>query len=371
MKKSAIVLAAGSLLAGSAFAQTSVTLYGIADVSLRYTNHADAAGHGLTELTDGAITQSRWGLKGAEDLGNGLKAIFQLENGYSLDTGKMNGASTGQLFNRQAYVGLSGNFGAIKLGRQNSEAFAFFGDYDPLTVGNYFQNSWMYGTLARLRNNNVVNYSGKFGGLDVGASYAFGETPGSFTKASGAPTSNGSSVPYWGVHAAYEYGPFGFGGVFQESRDQVGNKQQFWGVGGKYTVQAFKLFLGYQGGKDRTGAADINLNQSISSPAATAIIAGAANNPRKDNIAYAGTTWQASPALAVTGAFYYDWAQNVNGTTASGKRYTGALIAEYSLSKRTQVYGAADYNHVSGQSITELPSSNNQFGVAAGIRHIF
>ncbi len=158
MKKSAIVLAAGSLLAGSAFAQTSVTLYGIADVSVRYTTHADASGHGKTELTDGAVTQSRWGLKGAEALGNNLKAIFQLENGYSLDTGKLNSANT--LFNRQAYVGLSGDFGAVKLGRQYTEGFNFFGDYDPLTIGNYTANAWPF-FLTQFRANNVMSYGGK------------------------------------------------------------------------------------------------------------------------------------------------------------------------------------------------------------------
>ncbi|CAG9183668.1 Outer membrane porin protein 32 [Cupriavidus laharis] len=370
MKKSAIVLAAGSLLAGSAFAQTSVTLYGIADVSLRYTNNADAGNHSQTQLTDGAVTQSRWGLKGSEALGNNLKAIFQLENGYSVDNGTMN--SSGQLFNRQAYVGLAGDFGAVKLGRQYTEGFNFFGDYDPLTIGNYTANAWPF-FLTQFRANNVVSYGGKFGGLNVGASYGFGERPGSFTHAQTNPP-NGNA-PYFGARAAYEVGPFGFGGVYQEIRDTNGNKQQMWGAAGKYSIGPAKIFLGYVGGKDRTGVIDnsfMNASAASTTPAAKTLIAGGAqSNPRKDNLGYIGVTYQATPALALTGVFYGDHIENKNGTTSSGNRYTGVLLAEYSLSKRTQVYGTVDYNKLTGAAQTELPGKNNQTGVAAGIRHIF
>jgi len=359
MKKSSLIVAAGALLAGSAYAQTSVTLYGIADVSIRYENHADAAGHGKTYMTDGAVTQSRWGLKGTEDLGSGLKAIFQLENGYSLDTGKLNSANT--LFNRQAYVGLAGNFGAVKLGRQYTEGFNFFGDYDPLTIGNYTANAWPF-FLTQFRANNVVSYGGKFGGLNVGASYGFGEKPGSFTQAST------SGNPYFGARAAYEFGPFGLGGVYQEIRDAFGNKQQMWGAAGKYGIGPAKIFLGYIGGKDRTGVIDAGfMNQQT-----PAVVGNPANNPRKDTLGYTGVTFQATPALALTGAFYYDFIQNKNGLADNGgHRYTGVALAEYSFSKRTQVYGTVDYNHVSGGATTELPGANSQFGVAAGIRHIF
>jgi predicted porin len=363
MKKSAIVLAASSLLTGTAFAQSSVTLYGIADVAIRYTNHADAANHSLTELTNGPITQSRWGLKGTEDLGGGLKAIFQLENGYSVDTGAM--SSSGQIFNRQAYVGLAGDFGAVKLGRQYTEGFNFFGDYDPLTIGNYDSNAWPY-FLTQFRVNNVVSYGGKFGGLNLGASYGFGEKPGTLTQAQSS-----SNTPYFGARASYEAGPFGVGAVYQEIRDTAGNKQQMWGAAGKYGVGPAKLFLGYLGGRDRTGIIDSMMNSTAST---TPLPAGAgfANHPRKDNIGYVGTTYQVTPALALTGAFYYDYIQNVNGALNNGgHRYAGVFLAEYAFSKRTQIYGTVDYNHVSGGARTELPNSNNQFHLATGIRHIF
>lgn len=367
-KRSAMVLATGSLLAGSALAQSSVTLYGVADVSMRYTTNSNAANNGQLQMTDGAISQSRWGLKGAEALGNNLKAIFQLEGGYSLDNGTMN--SSGQLFNRQAYVGLAGDFGAVKLGRQYAEGFTFFAFYDPLTIGNYTANAWPF-YLTQIRVNNVVSYEGTFSGLTVGASYGFGERPGSMTHAGTNPP-NGNA-PYYAVRAAYETGPFGVGGVFQEIRDVNGNKQQMWGAAGKYTIGPAKVFVGYVGGKDRTGVIDNSfLNNSSLAPAASAVTAGAASNPRKDTLGYVGVSYQATSALTLTGAFYGDYVENKNGVSGNnGRRYTGVLLAEYMLSKRTELYGTVDYNKVSGGTSTELPGRGNQTGVAAGIRHIF
>ena len=362
MKKSLLALALGSLFAGSAFAQSSVTLYGIVDQSVRYTTNSDAANHSQVQLTNGAVTNSRWGLKGSEALGNNLKAIFQLENGFDPDTGRAN--QSNRLFGRQAYVGLSGDFGAIKLGRQYTEGFNFFGDYDPLTIGNYTANAWPF-FLTKFRNDNVISYSGSFQGLSVGASYGFGETPGSFTK--GTATTNS----YWGARASYETGPFGFGGVYQEVRDQAGNKQQMWGAAGKVGFGAAKLFAGYIGGKDRTGSLDTTdwLNARAYTGGGTQ---NAQANPRKDTIGYIGLTYQATPALALTGVFYGDHIKNKNGVADNGgNRYTGVLLAEYSLSKRTQVYGTVDFNKVTGGVQTELPGKNNQTGVAAGIRHIF
>ncbi|AOY92102.1 hypothetical protein BKK79_10090 [Cupriavidus sp. USMAA2-4] len=361
MKKSALTLAAGALLASSAYAQSSsVTLYGIADVSVRYTTNSNAKNDGQFQMTDGAVTQSRWGLKGAEDLGNNLKAIFQLENGYSIDTGAKNDSS--RLFNRQAYVGLAGDFGTVKLGRQYTEGFNFFGDFDPLTIGNYTANAWPF-FLTQFRRDNVISYSGAFGGLNVGASYGFGEQPGSIT-----------TNQYWGTRASYSMGPFAVGGVYQEIRDINGNKQQMWGASGKYGIGPAKLFLGYIGGKDRTGIIDNGFMNADASISGNRVPAGGnfQNNPRKDTAGFLGVTYQATPALALTGVFYADHITNVNGVSNNaGNRYTGVLLAEYSLSKRTQLYGTVDYNKVTGGAVTELPGRNNQLGVATGIRHIF
>lgn len=351
------LIGASSLLSAAAYAQTSVTLYGIVDQSIRYTTNANAANNSKIELTNGAITNSRWGLRGTEDLGNGVKALFQLENGFDPDTGAAN--QGGSIFGRKAFVGLSSSAGTIKLGRQNTEGFNFFADYDPLTIGNYNQNAWPF-FLTRIRNSNVASYNGKFGGLGIGASYGFGETPGSLT-----------SNQYWGTRAAYDWGQGGVGLVYQETRDAASNRQQMWGVGGKFSIGAAKLFLGYLGGRDATGVID-NSFMNASSRGITVTTLAASTNPRKDSIGYVGAAFKASSNLTLTGAFYYDSISNKNGVAGnSGKRYTGVLLAEYALSKRTQVYGTIDYNKVSGGAVSELSGKSNQLGVATGIRHVF
>ncbi|MFX1766469.1 porin [Paraburkholderia sp. A1RI-2L] len=353
-KLHAAIAMLGIGLTGSAFAQSSVTLYGIVDQSIRFTNNSNAANDNQVQLTNGAITNSRWGLKGDEDLGAGMKAVFRLESGFDPQTGKLN--QGGRLFGRYAYVGLESQYGTVTFGRQGTEAFNFYGDFDPLTVGNYTANSWpFFMTVGRI--DSAATYTGQFGGLHLGATYGFGQQPGSLSKNSS-----------WSVRASYDLGPASFGGTYQETRDLSNNIQRMWGVGVKYAAGPATLFAGYLGGQDGTGAVDEALND----PSRTVITGSPSANQRRDMTLYTGATYQATPALALTGAFYYDDMHNLNGYAANnGERYTGVLLAEYSLSKATQVYGTVDYNHVSGGAYTELPGKNNQTGVAVGIRHMF
>jgi predicted porin len=353
-KLQAAIATLGLGLTGTAFAQSSVTLYGIVDQSIRYTNNSNATNDSQVQLTNGAITNSRWGLKGDEDLGGGMKALFRLESGFDPQTGQLN--QGGRLFGRYAYVGISSNLGTFTLGRQGTEAFNFFGDFDPLTVGNYTANSWpFFMTIGRI--DNTATYAGKFGGLNVGATYGFGNQAGSLSRDS-----------YWGMRVSYDLGPASFGGTYQQMRDANNNIQRMWGVGAKYAIGPATLFAGYMGGQDGTGFVDESLND----PSRTVTTGSFADNQRRDMTLYTGLTYQATPELNLTGAFYYDDMKNVNGFAGNtGERYTGVLLAEYALSKRTQVYGTVDFNKVSGGAYTELPGRDNQTGVAVGIRHLF
>lgn len=115
MRRHYILLAMASAAAMPAAAQSSVTLYGVADVGINYTSNV--AGGGLTELRSGNILTSRFGFRGREDLGNGLAAIFNLESGFNLDSGTSSSATT--FFNRQSWVGLSADgIGQITVGLQ-------------------------------------------------------------------------------------------------------------------------------------------------------------------------------------------------------------------------------------------------------------
>ena len=116
MKKSLVALAVLAA-SGASFAQSSVTLYGLLDIwggTLKTTDGVTGASLTNTVLESGGVNGSRWGVKGSEDLGGGLKAIFNLEQGLKLDTGA---ATAGQAFSRQAYVGFAGGFGEVKLGK--------------------------------------------------------------------------------------------------------------------------------------------------------------------------------------------------------------------------------------------------------------
>ncbi|MBN9116518.1 MAG: porin, partial [Pandoraea sp.] len=129
-------LFAGLVLAGlaagavPAFAQSSVTLYGIVDDAMTYSSNQN--GKSNTYLRSGNLAGSRWGLRGTEDLGGGTKALFQLENGFDLNNGTL-GAS-GSMFNRQAFVGLKNDrLGTVTIGRQYTPYYLMVGTIGPTT----------------------------------------------------------------------------------------------------------------------------------------------------------------------------------------------------------------------------------------------
>ena len=131
MKKSLIALAVMAAVAGSAQAQSSVTVYGIADMAVQAGNRGTGSGTKYA-LDSGEQGGSRLGFKGTEDLGGGLKAIFALEAGIYMDSGASQGGLT---FGRQSWVGLQGDFGTVKMGRQYTPQFYFFDAVDPFDLG--------------------------------------------------------------------------------------------------------------------------------------------------------------------------------------------------------------------------------------------
>src|ERR1700682_2295193 len=124
MKKTLIVAALSGVFATAAHAQSSVTLFGLIDAGITYTNNQ--GGHSNWQATDGAVQTSRWGLRGAEDLGGGLKAIFTWDTGFNVMNGTFRQNS--REFGRQAFVGLSSDqFGSVTLGRQYDSVVDYLG----------------------------------------------------------------------------------------------------------------------------------------------------------------------------------------------------------------------------------------------------
>ncbi|MGV2287254.1 porin [Trinickia sp. YCB016] len=361
-----------ALAAQHAAAQSSVTLWGVADVSLRYLSNANAQNDGKFFMTNGAITNSRFGLRGSEDLGSGMKALFNLESGVNLQDGSF--ADSHRIFNRAAYVGLASQYGTLTLGRQKTLLFDLLSDtYDPLTVGNYLENAWLPVALgAGLYADNAVKYRNTFGGLTVGAMYSFG-TDSTQTGASGfsgeIPGHMGAGSMY-GFTLSYVAGPVSVAAGVQQNSDNANRKQTIYNANIVYAFSTAKLYAGYLHSKDDTGFVDSTLDQQ---PIATSIDAFKGTG-RIDDGPFAGVSWQASSHVTLTGAFYYDHMKNAsiaNGQLASGNRYTAVALAEYALSKRTEIYGTVDFSKVNGAATVELPGRSNQTGVSIGLRNIF
>jgi GBP family porin len=238
MKKSLLAVAVLGAMSGAAFAQVApnnITLYGILDAGLQSTKTttraSDAAAEvsgTVTGLNSGIQSGNRWGLRGSEDLGGGLRANFQLESGFNLDNGALAQGTTttvstavastpasvgtatvpsvNRLFGRAAWMGLSGGFGEVRLGRMATYSSNVTGIADPF--GNGFNNAgWQYLSTAAgpQRNDNTVMYlTPKMSGLQGGVYYSFGEVS--------SPVSASTAKDNWiGFGVTYNQGPLGLG----------------------------------------------------------------------------------------------------------------------------------------------------------------
>jgi len=209
MKKTLIVAAVAASFATAANAQSSVTLYGLIDAGFTYVNNEAApntakGSAAAFRLSSGNLNGSRWGLRGTEDLGGGMKAIFTLESGFSMGNGQalqgQNGSASGTEFGRQAFAGIStAQFGTVTLGRQYDSVVDYLA---PLTAngswgGTYFSHPFDNdNTQNSFRVNNSVKYqSANYSGLTFGGLYGFSNQAGGFANnraySAGAQYANG------------------------------------------------------------------------------------------------------------------------------------------------------------------------------------
>jgi len=183
MKKSLLALAVLSAFAGAASAQTSITIYGVVDAGYQFEKDTPGTnGEKLHRLRSGQQSGSRLGFKGTEDLGGGVQGVFTLENGFNVDDGTMGQGN--RLFGRQAWLGLNGGFGSVKLGRQQTPLYFALNAVDPfgINLAGNAQNFFGYGLYALdpfSRTDNTVSYTTpNFGGFTGTVAYGFGEEPG-------------------------------------------------------------------------------------------------------------------------------------------------------------------------------------------------
>ncbi len=367
------VLAIAAVMHGSAaMAQSGITLYGVADANVEYVNHFSsitpsatngfAAGpsQNLVRMSSGGLSGSRWGLRGTEDLGGGLKSVFVLESGFALDTGTMQ--QGGRLFGRQAYVGIESlGLGRIAFGRQYTSLFDAFANFSPTAYATQYEPIVVQ-TGANFRSDNTVKYTGQFGGLGVIAHWSFGngvagagEVPGQFRRDSGYGAALSYAAGPVALAAAYDqYNPTlvaasGATGTFKKA-----------GVGASYDFGPARLMGGYRWGSNvsATGAAIL-----------------------RDNYYWIGGTYQVTTALGLTLAYYYDDVRNLGGTNIPNP-WQVSFVADYNFSKRTDLYLTTAYAKNAGLNFDTSANgfSNGYFpgtgktsmlGLALGVRHKF
>jgi predicted porin len=354
-----LILPACSVMA---HAEGTLTLFGIADGGLGYTSNvanvriagqpgrpAVMSGASAYTFTSGTMSGSRWGLQGVENLGGGLSAIFDLESGVNLGTGRLN--QGGREFGMQSWMGLnSTQYGKLTLGRV----------YDPIVdfVGTIGPSFYLTGVAAhpgdldnidnQSRESNAIKYvTPKLAGFQFGGLYAFGGQPGSVRDQS-----------TWSVGGKYTGGPFAFGvayllannaynpaaaGVWTGSYDgtfsssinvgfQSARTMQIVAAGSTYQLDAVTLGVTYSNVQFVPGTFSLFRERE------------------KFNSAGVTASWNVSAALRVAAAYSYTRGGSIAGS--SPPIYNQWDISSfYSLSKRTVLYGLVGYQHARGATL--------------------
>ncbi|WP_109370467.1 MULTISPECIES: porin [unclassified Massilia] len=344
-------LTAGTLASGSALAQSNTDVYGIIDVLLGPTTNITKDKGTTWRVSASGMNTSRLGFRGSEDLGDGLKAVYQLEMGIAPDTG----TADNPLFKRQANVGLEGSFGRLVLGRSFTSVYDFMLAYDPMGYAPFY--SWVptgnasgaskYGMTTGF--DNMVKYTGKFGNFSIGLNYGAGEQSSTIgDSAKGAVALNYASGPY-AVAATYER----ING--NKTATGVRDETTAWHLGALYNSGGLKL----QG-----GARDYRLE---SAKPLTADL--------RARLYWAGASYLVAPRVTLTGAVYYQDVRKVPANTDADPIMV-VLRARYALSKRTDLYTVAAYAKARHEQLVSLSRDEAGYGsnmsnLSVGIQHRF
>lgn len=364
MKKKLLAGVVLGLLSSGVFAQSqtqaqtpsSVTLYGAVDAALtvyKGVKRENGTKHSLVGIDSGIEGGSRFGFKGAEDLGGGTSAIFQIEAGFTADNGKS--GQGGTLFGRQAFVGFDNKtLGTVKLGRQYSYLDGVIGDGDAL--GNGYTGA--IGNLIDYQDriNNAISYTtASYAGFSAGVMYGFGEQTGA-----------GKNGGYAGAMVAYNNDAFnaeiGYGhGNYETSKDTDTKSKEQYSLALSYDFTAVKVFGLYSFAK--TGTRDVTESGSTVT----------VNGPFYDSTVKAAALGVAVPFGANTFMLSYG-AAKANHKDPQKAR-TGvtakqlALAYTYTFSKRTDFY--ASYAYIHNGNHTEFSTISGNQGLALGVRHQF
>jgi predicted porin len=335
MKKSLIALAVLAV-SGAAMAQSSVTLYGVLDVALAHVKDGTTSN---TKIESGLLNTSRYGFKGSEDLGGGLKANFLLEQGFSMDTGSpLTDSQDGQTkltqgFSRNSYVGLSGGFGELRLGKVWSAFDEMKGASNAVWDSGLSPNAGVFyggviGGYTFNPRNSAIYFSPNLSGFSGAASYSFGENK----------TATVDAGKVAALNVKYAGGPVYVGLGYQTEQ-----------VDGSVPTKKFTM---------------LNATYDFGVAMLQASVGRQSQNANKTTDWTLGATAPVSAAVTISGGF----AGSKDNAAAGDIKRTGvSLAALYALSKRTQLY--AGY-HGTRTSPPVLPRVTTSL-YALGVSHAF
>ncbi|MCP3727079.1 porin [Paraburkholderia sp. CNPSo 3272] len=370
-------------------AQSSVTIYGVVDDAFMF-NSNDGGKHQYA-LMDGAMNSNRWGLKGNEDLGGGWAALFAVEGGFSLNSGAMGNSNT--LFGRQSFVGLSGPYGKVTLGRQYSAGDSYTGELSaggtwafngsgagahPADVDNLDDFRWI--------NNAIIYATPEYRGLSGKVMYSPGGVPGSTKQNSiiglgagynnenlrvgiGYLIVNNPNYSFYGNNAGSSTTGSNFWSPVDSGFASAGSERIF-SVGASYSIGPATLGAVYSNTQfrdlGRTPVEGLTDTEN------------AYRGTQTFNIGELNATYQFSPATLIGVSYSYTHSSGVTSAT-----YHQVNIGfDYSISKRTDFYGGVVYQRAAGTDSRGLPavaniaavdpsSGQNQTVALVGISHKF
>lgn len=390
MKKTLAAVAVLGAFAGSAIA-ADVTLYGVVDLGLNY-SHVDMDGVGddldTFEMKSGQQSGSRWGLKGTEDLGNGLTVGFVLENGFTADDGVDDGSA---MFDRESMLFLEGNFGKLAFGRigsfnQGQGSFSkigmltpfgtSFGDY-AAQAGNIFASSTRYA-------NSIVYETPSFAGFQVTAMYSMGNTDGTGTE------NESDTDRYYGIAATYKNGPAAaYLAVDSTNYKSFGvtngsDMNDAWTVtlGGSWDFEVVKAYIGAQyfdeakisnigGIVDNNAYVELDDNDKVIFSTANLKITGYSVTIGADAPVAGG---KLMAAAAYVDAEQSDFEEDYGAGEFDFTRWIVSVGYDYPLSKRTNVYGVMSYmdDELEGKGDNSAADWNpSAYTFMVGMRHKF
>lgn len=335
MKKTLIALAVLGSIACVAQAQSSVTVYGVVDVNLTHDNNGDTSVTKMQSAGGGVLNGSRIGFKGSEDLGGGLAAIFQIENGFGADDGQQ--ADKTKLFNRLSFVGLTGGFGTVKLGRQNNPVYANNSTFDPFGDGLAGDSANLFSYNSN-RTDNVVSYGYAANGFRGELQYGLGEQAGNSSK-------NRTVAGFVG----YKNGPVD---VVLTHQNIVNindtNTTKMTLLGGNYNFGVVKAFAAYA------------WEQDVASSIAPGV--------RDQRDALLGLT----APVGAAGTVMFSYIRKDDKTVNNADAQQIAIGYTHNLSKRTALYtsyGVLRNDDRANYKVTTAGNNDKLFNV--GIRHFF